>query len=303
MYDVIIIGAGPAGLTAGLYAGRARLNTLILERMTCGGQVMLTQSIENFPGFPGEIKADELIERMTHQVRDLRVEVKNAAVQRISADKNFVVIDEEDKEYPCRSLIIATGAQPKQLGVEGEKKLTGRGVSYCAVCDGPLFRERDIAVVGGGDRAVEEAIYLSRFARSVKLIHRRDALRATRILQEHLLRNSKISVVWDTVVTAMEGENSLSGLKLKNVKSGGESTLKCAGVFVVIGVKPNTQFLDGIINTDEQGYIITDENLMTSCRGVFACGDCRKRPLLQVITACAEGAVAAFSANRYLELR
>ncbi|MFZ5801087.1 MAG: thioredoxin-disulfide reductase [Candidatus Omnitrophota bacterium] len=302
MYDTIIIGAGPAGLTAGLYAGRGRLNTLILERMTAGGQVMLTQSLENFPGFPGEVKADELIERMTHQVRDLGVEIRNAAVQRISAAENFTLLDEDNHDFTSRSLIIASGALPRELGVEGEKKLTGRGVSYCAVCDGPLFRDKDIAVVGGGDRAVEEATYLSRFAKSITLIHRRDALRATKILQEHLLHNPKISVVWDSVVTAMEGENYLSGLKLKNVKNGEESFLKCLGVFVAIGVNPNTHFLKGIVHTDAQGYILTDENLMTSQPGIFACGDCRKRPLLQVITACAEGALAAFSANRFLEL-
>ncbi|MDP3143690.1 MAG: thioredoxin-disulfide reductase [Candidatus Omnitrophota bacterium] len=302
MYDVIIIGAGPAGLTAGLYAGRARLNTLIFEQLIVGGQVALTQTIENFPGFPGEIKTEELIERLTKQVNDLGIKIANAQIKEISSKgREFILVDSEDKEHYAKTIILATGAQPKKINVPGEDKLIGRGVSYCAVCDGPLYKEKDIVVVGGGDRAVEEAIFLSRFAKTIKLVHRRDSLRATKILQEHLKKNTKITVVWNSVVTEILGENKVEAVKIKDVKTEKESTINCHGVFLAIGVTPNTQFLNGIIKTDEFGYIITAEDLMTSLPGLFACGDCRRRPLLQVVTACAEGALAAFSADKYLE--
>jgi thioredoxin reductase (NADPH) len=302
MHDVIIIGAGPAGLTAGLYAGRARLKTLILEGKMVGGQMALTQSIENFPGFPGEIKALELIERLNKQVSDLGVEIKNASIKEITKkDQDFILADCEDKEYYAKALILASGAHPKKINVPGEDKLSGRGVSYCAVCDGPLFKEKNIVVVGGGDRAVEEAIFLSRFAKSIKLVHRRDSLRATQILQEHLKQNPKISVAWNSTVEEITGDNKVEAVKIKDVKTGKESFINCQGVFLAIGVTPNTQFLNGIIKADDNGYIITDENLMTSQKGILACGDCRRRPLLQVITACAEGALAAFSADKYLE--
>lgn len=302
MYDVIIIGAGPAGFTAGLYAGRARLNTLIFERMMIGGQVALTQAIENFPGFPGEIKATELIERLNKQVSDLGIEIKNTPIKEITRkDKDFILVDSADKEYCAKAVILASGAQPKKINVPGEDKLAGRGVSYCAVCDGPLFREKDIVVVGGGDRAVEEAIFLSRFAKSIKLVHRRDSLRAAKILQDHLKQNPKICVVWNSAVAEILGDNKVEAVKIKDVKTGKESLINCQGIFLAIGVTPNTQFLNGIIKTDDNGYIITDENLMTSQEGMLACGDCRRRPFLQVITACAEGALAAFSADKYLE--
>jgi thioredoxin reductase (NADPH) len=300
MHDLIIIGAGPAGLTAGLYAGRARLKTLILERLIPGGQVMLTQTIENFPGFPGEIKTSDLVERLTKQVNDLGVKIENAGIQKLSKEKDFCLTDTEGKEYHCRALIISTGAQPRKIEVPGEDALTGRGVSYCAVCDGPLFKEKDIVVVGGGDHAVEEALFLSRFAKSVKLIHRRDSLRATKILQEHLNQDKKISVVWNSVVQEIRGEKKVEAVKLKDVKTGKESFLDCNGVFIAIGVLPNTSFLSRQLKTDEGGYLLTDENLVTSQEGIFACGDCRKRPFLQVVTACAEGAIAAFSADKYL---
>lgn len=301
MHDVIIVGAGPAGLTAGLYAGRARLNTLIFEQLTVGGQIALTQTIGNFPGFPGEIKTAELIERLAKQVKDLGIKIENAQIKKISQDTNFRLIDSEGKEYQSKAVIIATGAQPKKINVPGEDELTGRGVSYCAVCDGPLYKEKDIVVVGGGDRAVEEAIFLSRFAKTIKLVHRRDSLRATKILQEDLKQNAKITVVWNSMVTKIMGQNRVEAVKIKDVKTEKESTINCHGVFLAIGVTPNTQFLNGIIKTDESGYIITEENLMTSQEGMFACGDCRRRPLLQVVTACAEGALAAFSADKYLE--
>jgi len=301
MYDVIIIGAGPAGLTAGLYAGRARLNTLILEKVMAGGQMVLTATVENFPGFPGGIKTAELIERLVKQVNDLQVNIGNKEIKQVVKTDNFVIVDSDLKEYYSRAVIIATGALPKKLGISGEDKLAGRGVSYCAVCDGPLFKEKDIAVVGGGDRAAEEAIFLSRFAKGIKLIHRRDSLRATKILQERLKQNKKITVVWDAVVTEITGANKVEAVKIKNVKNKEESVTKCDGVFIAIGVLPNTGFLNDFVKVDDGGYIITDENLMTSCEGAFACGDCRKRPLLQIITACAEGALAAFSADKYLE--
>jgi len=285
-----------------LYAGRARLKTVIFEGKVPGGQVMLTQAIENFPGFPGEIKAIELIDRLSKQASDLGVEIKCSQIKKLNRkERDFILVDSEDQEHYAKAVILASGAQPRKINVPGENKLAGRGVSYCAVCDGPLFKEKDLVVVGGGDRAVEEAIYLSRFAKSVKLIHRRDALRATQILQDHLKQNPKIFVVWNSTVVEISGDKKVEAVKIKDVKTNKESLLNCRGVFLAVGVTPNTQFLNTIIKTDDNGYVITDEKLMTSQEGIFACGDCRKRPLLQVITACAEGALAAFCADKYLE--
>lgn len=300
MFDVIIIGAGPAGLTAALYAGRARLKTLILEKIAAGGQAMLTDSIENYPGFPGGIATGDLIERLSQQIKDLAVEMELNEIKKIEKGKEFRLYSDDNKEYLAKAIIIASGAEPKKINVPGEERLTGKGVSYCAICDGALFKGKQILVIGGGDKAVEEALYLKRFAKAVKLIHRRDKLRATSILRERIEKDKSIEIIWNSVVKEIRGEEKVESVIIQDVSSKKEKTLNIEGIFVAIGVVPNTEFLKGIVNLDEEGYILTDETLKTSCEGIFACGDCRRSPLKQVITACGEGAIAAVSASKYL---
>jgi thioredoxin reductase (NADPH) len=304
MYDTIIVGAGPAGLTAALYAARFRLHTLVLEKVTPGGQIILSSAIENFPGFPGGISTSELIERIKKQIEDLGMNIETGEVLKINPSSDsgvtFYNIKTEDKSYDTRSVIIAVGAQSKRLGVEGETRLIGRGVSYCGTCDGPLFKDKDIAVIGGGDRAIEEAIFLTGYAKKVMLIHRRDELRASGVLVEKAKKNPKISFILDTIVEEIAGEDKVRGIKIKNVKTGLMSELLCQAVFIFAGIKPNTEFVKNQLQLDEAGFIITGENLATSQVGIFACGDCRKKSLYQVITACAEGAEASDAAHKYL---
>jgi len=304
MYDLIIIGAGPAGLTAALFAGRYRLNTLILEKMSPGGQIIFSPTIENFPGFPGGISTQELVERFKKQIDELGINIEIEEVQEIvpvSKAKNLIYnIKTKNKTCGTKSIIIASGAQPKKLDVEGEARLIGRGVSYCATCDGPLFRDKEIVVVGGGDRAIEEAIFLSSYAKRVFLTHRRSQLRASRILIEKAKINPKIDFVLDSTVEEIVGSDKVEAVKIKNLKTDSLSVLSCQGVFIFVGIKANTDFLKNQLDLDESGFIITDEDLKTSKDGIFACGDCRKKSLYQVITACSEGALAAASTQRYL---
>jgi len=299
MYDLIIIGAGPAGLTAALYAGRFRLKTLLLEGMSLGGRILMSESIENFPGFPGGVPTHELIKRMEEQVREL--EVKIELDQMLDLDCAAKSIKTSSGSYSSRSIIIATGARTKKLGVPGEDKLTGRGVSYCATCDGPLFKEKNVVVIGGGDTVAEEALYLSRIAKTVNIIHRRPQLRASLILQERMKANNKINFILDSVVTEISGSTKVESVKIKNVNTSAEQNIACDGVFVYIGYQPDTEFAKEKLKLDEAGFIITEENMAASCEGIFACGDCRKKTLYQVITACADGAIAADSAFKYLE--
>lgn len=314
IYDLIIIGAGPAGLSAGLYAGRFRLNTLILEKMSAGGQIMLSSTIENYPGFPAGISTTELIDKFKKQVEEVGVKIEYSEVLEISekssSNRNFRELKAELPQiytvrtsggsFDARSLIIATGAQAKSLGVEGEERFIGRGVSYCATCDGPLFKNKDVIVVGGGDRAIEEAQFLSSYAAKVTVIHRRQELRASKILEERARQNSKINFILGSVIERIIGSNKVGEVIIKNVKTGRESAISCQGVFIFVGIIPNTQFLKNLLDIDEFGFIITDENLASSKKGIFAGGDCRKKSLYQVITACAEGATAANSAYKYL---
>ncbi len=301
IYDIIIIGGGPAGLTAGLYSTRARLKTLLIESYTVPSQAVVTASIENYPGFPEGIGGFELIDRFKKQAENFGLEFSVGNVQSIAKDINGWQLAVEDKMYNCGALIIASGARPKELGVNGEAKFRGRGVSYCATCDGALFRNKDIVVVGGGDTAVEEALFLTRFGRKITLIHRRDKLRATKILQERVLSHEKIDFVWSSQVVEILGNENVEAVKIQNIKTQKYSELPCDGVFIFVGLIPNTDFLKRIIELDEAGYIMTDDNMKTSSDGIFACGDCRKKPLRQVITACGDGATAAFSAQRYVE--
>ncbi len=299
--DVIIIGGGPAGLTAGLYAARARLNVLLVERTAVGGQVLLTHWIENYPGFPEGISGFELIEKMKEQAVKFGLEIETKEISDIKKENNLFYLKSGDEELKAKAVIIATGAQSNKLGVEGEEKFTGRGVSYCATCDGPFFRDQEVAVVGGGDSAIEEAIFLTKFAKKVYVIHRRDALRATKILQERAFNNPKIEIIWDTVVDEIQGEEKVKNLKLRNVKDNSVKDLAVGGTFIFVGIKPNTEFLKDTLEMDPAGFIITDEYMETSLPGVFAAGDVRKKRLRQVSTSVGDGALAAFSVQIYLE--
>jgi thioredoxin reductase (NADPH) len=301
-YDVIIIGGGPAGLTAGLYTSRAKLDSLLVERMIVGGQVMTTTKVENYPGFPGGIDGPELVARFQQHCQEFGLEVATGEVQKLidKGDHKVVIVDGE--EYRARAVIVTTGAEPRKLGIPGESELIGRGVSYCATCDGAFFRNVPVAVVGGGDTAAEEALFLTRFASKVYLVHRRDKLRATNVLQERILANPKIEVVWSSVAEEVVGENrGVAGLKVQNKITGQFASLAVEGVFFAIGVIPKARFLADILTLNEEGYILTDNECRTSLPGVFAAGDVRSKILKQIATAVGDGAVAAIAVERYLE--
>lgn len=292
-------------MTAGLYAGRYKLNTLILEKASPGGQIIFSPTIENFPGFPGGITTQELVDRFKKQIDEVGVNIEIEEVQEITSTSSksevpLYNVKTKDKSYPTKSIIIATGAQPKKLGVEGENRLIGRGVSYCGTCDGPLFRNKEVAVIGGGDRALEEAIFLSSYAKKVTLLHRREEFRASKILVEKIKTNPRINFVLDSIVEEIVGSDKVQKVLLKNVKTDSQTFIECQGVFIFVGIKPDTDFLKNQLEMDNSGFIITDEDLKTSKSGIFASGDCRKKSLYQVITACAEGALAASSVKRYL---
>lgn len=304
MYDTVIIGAGPAGLTAALYAGRFRLDSLVLEKMAAGGQIILSSTIENYPGFPGGIPTQELIDKFKKQVEDVNVGILSEEVREVTLASGSASpvynIKTAENTYAARSVIVASGAHYKKLRVKGEEGLVGRGVSYCGTCDGPLFRNKDIVVVGGGDRAIEEAIFLSTYASKVTLIHRRDALRASRILQEKAQNNPKINFLLGTVAEEIIGQNKVERIRVRNLKADSLSEVVCQGVFIFVGIIPDTDFVKNLLKRDESGFIITDQNMAASREGVFACGDCREKGLYQVVNATGEGAVAADSAHKYL---
>jgi thioredoxin reductase (NADPH) len=298
-YELIIIGGGPAGLTAGIYASRARRKTVLLEKQMCGGQMALTWEVENYPGV-GKISGFELGQRMETQAKEFGLEIATAEVSALSRDQGRILLSTTEGDYSCRALIIASGARHNRLGVPGEADLTGKGVSYCATCDGAFFQGAPVAVVGGGDTALEEAHFLTRFADKVHIIHRRDEFRAVKYLQEKILSESKIVPVLDSVVERVEGREKVTGLLLKNVKSGATSTLEVEGVFIFVGVTPNTEYLKDFVPTDEWGFVVTNEHLQTGVPGVFAAGDVRAKKLRQIATAVGEGAQAAVAADHYL---
>ena len=301
-YDVLIIGGGPAGLTAGLYTSRARLNTLLLEKSALGGQVIKTERIENYPGFVSSISGFDLIHNLEEQAKSFGLSITSAAAESITPLENRVLkVASSEGEFRARSLIIATGSEPRLLGAPGEERLTGRGVSYCATCDGAFFREKEVAVVGGGDAAIEEALFLSRLVKSVHIIHRRDQLRAVQILQERARAESRIAFVWNTVVEEILGDVRVSGLRLKNLKDGSSSTLTVDGVFIYVGLQPNTGWLAGLIPLTDDGLIVTNDLMETTLPGVFAAGDVRKKLLRQITTAVGDGATAAFAAEKYVQ--
>lgn len=302
MYDLIIIGAGPAGLSAGLYAGRANLKTLILEKLVCGGQILLTENIENYPGFGRVVSSAELIENMEKQARGLGVEIVQDEVKCIGRNGvSWKVSGSDGGSYEAGAIVVAVGSLPKALGIEGESRLLGKGVSYCAVCDGPLYRKKTVVIIGGGDTAVEEALYLSHLAQKVFIIHRRDSFRAAAILVERLKANNKIQPFYSSIVKKIHGANKVEGVALEGVVNKEEETLSCDGVFIYVGRSPDTAFLKNLVEKDEQGHIITDGEMHTNQPGIFAAGDCRKKILRQVVTACSDGATAVNSAQKYLE--
>ncbi|MBU1906139.1 MAG: thioredoxin-disulfide reductase, partial [Candidatus Omnitrophica bacterium] len=283
-HDLIIIGAGPAGLTAGLYAGRSRLKTMILEKLSVGGRILLTESIENYPGFVDGIITADLIKRIEEQVKKLEVKIKPEEV--LELDCKSMSVKSGSKAYSAHAIIIATGAHPKRLGIIGEEKFTGRGVSYCATCDGAFYKEKSVVIIGGGNSMAEEALFLTRFAKQVNIVHRRSELRASAVLQERLKKNKKINFVLNSVVSEIIGSNKVESVKIKDMTSGEERVLPCEGVFIYVGYAPETQFIKEKLKLDDTGFIITQDDLSTSAEGIFACGDCRKKTLYQVITAC-----------------
>ena len=302
-YDLIIAGGGPAGLTAGLYAARGKMRVLLVEKMAPGGQAATTFHIENYPGFPDGIAGPDLAQAMETQAKKYGLEVASGEVKSLVSREPYWELEYEGQKLAAKGIVIATGVESKKLGVPGEETLRGRGVSYCGTCDGPFFKGQEIGVIEGGDSAVEEALYLTRFASRVYLIHRRRALRAEKILQERAFQNPKIEILWDTIVTKVLGETGVEGLEIMDLRSKECRTLPVSGVFFYVGLLANTEFLKGIVNLDEQGYVMTDDNMATSARGIFAAGDVRRKILRQVATAVGDGAVAAFAAERYMESR
>ena len=300
VYDVIIIGGGPAGLTAGLYASRARLATLLIEKGIFGGQIANAELVENYPGFPDGISGFELGQLMHQQAAKYGLETVAAEVIGVEFGEREKGVKTTDGQYVAKALIIAGGAEPNKLGVPGEEKFVGKGVSYCATCDGPLFKDRAVTVVGGGDSAVEEAVLLTRFASRVALIHRRNQLRASKLLQERAFANPKMEFLWDTVVEGIFGDDLVKGVRLRNVKTGRRSTLEVSGVFIYVGLHPKTDYLRGLLPLDEEGRIPTDERMQTEIPGVFAAGDIRSKSPRQAITAAGDGATAALSTERFL---
>lgn len=296
MYDVIILGGGPAGLTAGLYSARGGLNSLVVENAFLGGQASTTPEVVNYPGVKS---ADgySLTATMAEQAKSFGCKIITAPVSRVALDGKIKSVVVGGKEYSAKAIIIASGAYAKKLGVEREDELVGKGVSYCATCDGGFFKNKPVAVVGGGNTAVEDALYLERFASKVYLIHRRDSLRANKVLSDKIER-STVDIVWNSVIDELVG-TPLSALKIKDVNSNEIRTLDVCGLFVAIGRTPASKDFDSL-EIDENGYIVTDENMHTNVDGVFAAGDVRRKPLRQIITACSDGAIAADSALKYL---
>jgi len=298
MYDIIIIGGGPAGITAGIYAQRAGFKTILFEKNALGGQASVADVIENYPGIP-EISGAELAQRYQEQADRYGLEVKNAEVTRVRVEGERKIVETREGFYEAKVVIVASGADPKRLGIKGEEKFIGRGVSFCATCDGLFFRGKNVTVIGGGDSAVTEALFLSKSVTRVYLIHRRDKLRAEKINQEKAFANPKIEFILNSTVEEIVGENKVEKLRVRNLNTGKTRELEVAGVFVYVGRKPNTGFID--VEKNEQGYIKIDENMETSVKGIFAAGDCTSPRWRQLTTAVGEGAMAAISAERYLE--
>jgi len=303
LWDMIILGAGPGGLTAGIYAGRSGLNVMILEKLSPGGQIAVSEQIDNYPGFPDGISGTELVERMEKQAVRFGTRIVMEEGIRISKeDKLFVVTMTGDKKYRTKTIIISTGADPVKLPVPEEEKFRGKGISYCATCDAAFFRGKDVAIAGGGDTAIVDALYLTRFANKVIIVHRRRELRAVKVLQEEIFANPKVVFQWDSIPSRVIGDEMVEGLEIENVKTKEKKVLKVNGIFAAIGTAPNSKIVRGIVELDERGFVKTNHNRETSVPGIFAVGDVRDTPLRQVITAAGDGAIAEFSAENYIKL-
>ena len=301
-YDCVIVGGGPAGMTAGIYTGRAKLKTLLLEEKAIGGEIVVADIVENYPGFPKGISGSDLTSAIEEQARSFGVEICEIGAQRIDFDgDNRIIHTTDGRLISTKSVIIAAGTQNIKLDVPGEKLFTGRGVSYCAQCDGAFFKDKEIIVIGGGDTAIGDAIFLTRFAKKVYVVHRRDKLRAEKILQERAFGIPSIEFIWDSVITDIRGKKTVEAVSVKNLKTDTLYEKKINGVFIFIGNNPNTSFVKDIVTLDQNGYIITDENMGTNQPGIFAAGDIRSKIVRQVATAVGDGALAGSSVQRYIE--
>ncbi|WP_242963676.1 thioredoxin-disulfide reductase [Lachnoclostridium sp. An131] len=299
LYDMIVIGGGPAGYTAALYAARSGLSVLVLEKLSAGGQMTNTEQIDNYPGFPEGIGGFELGERMQKGALRFGAENQFSEVKSVELSGQVKIVRTRKKEFQARTVVLAAGAYPRKTGVEGEDRFAGRGVAYCAACDGMFYKDKTVAVYGGGNSAVEDALLLSRICKKVYLIHRRDTLRATKVYQDALF-GSSVELVWNSRVTAFLGDKHLSGVEIEDTKTGEKRELSLDGIFVSIGRIPDTGLFEGQVDMDEAGYLIADETTRTNLPGVFAAGDVRTKQLRQVITAAADGAAAAWNAEQYL---
>jgi thioredoxin reductase (NADPH) len=297
---LIIIGSGPAGLTAALYAARANLNPLVFTGQSLGGQIATTTEVENYPGFPEQVTGPELVERFRKQAERFGARIEWDEVQKVDFDRRPLWLETYGDEYEADAVIIATGASPRKLGIPGEEEFTGRGVSYCATCDGFFYNDKEVMVVGGGDSAIQEGLFLTKFASTVTIVHRRDELRAGPALAQRAFRNDKMEFLWDTIATEILGDGSVHSIQLKNVKTGQESTKPVDGVFIYIGHYPNTRIFASQVDMDEHGYILIDPNHMTSVPGVFAGGEVHDHTFRQMIVSAGYGSAAAIAAERYL---
>jgi len=296
-YDVVIVGGGPAGLTAGLYCGRARLKTVLLEKGPMGGQIIASNQVEDYPGFD-LITGTDLIQRMEEQAKKSGLEIQYRRVTNIWVDGDWRVVETADGRLRAKAVIIAAGGSPRKLQVPGEQELSGKGVTYCAICDAPLFRDKVVCVVGGGDSAVEEATMVSKYASKVYVIHRRSSLRAQKVLQERLFNDPKIEMIWDTVVEAIGGHEAVEWMRLRHVKTGQTRTLACQGAFIAIGFEPNSNLFRDPIKRDARGYLVTDSVMQTTIPGIFAVGDVRSQLCKQVTNACGDATTAAIAAEK-----
>ena len=300
-YDIVVVGGGPGGLTAGLYAARANRKTISIEKFQPGGQIANTEDVEDYPGFE-HILGGELAQKMADHAKKFGLEITSDEVTEIySEGKHRMVITASGDIYKARAVIISTGGSPNHINVPGEKEFAGRGVSYCAICDGAFFRNQVIAVVGGGDAAVEEAMFLTKYGSKVYLIHRRDELRAQKVIQNRAFANSKMEFVWNTVVESINGENRVQSLSLRNVKTGEKSALEVGAIFIFVGFVPNSNITRELLAKDKNGYIITNDRMETSIKGIFACGDVRSQLVRQITNAVGDGTTAAVAAEKYIE--
>lgn len=300
MKDVIIVGGGLAGLTAGLYTNRGGLDTLLFEKMFVGGQASTTNMIENYPGFEEPISGPDFAMKIESHARKFGLVIQYDEIIGLQLEGKVKKVITEKQEYECKTIIMAMGAEPKTLGLDKELEFRGRGVSYCATCDGAFYREKDVIVVGGGDTAVEDALFLAQYVNKVYLIHRRDALRASKIIADRVLENKKIEMVWNSAVEAILGDDQVTGAAIANLKTGEKRDIKADGLFVAIGIHPNSELIKDVITMSEAGFVLTNDCMQTNIPGIYAAGDLRQKPLWQLITAASDGAVAAVSAQRYI---